>query len=92
MKMMSNFKFSPRELSYNVENESSQHKMRIFGGALALALVAGGLQAYYDDMSFRATQAQIHYLGGNSEYGVPEMLPEKYSDDMWYIKNNLAIH
>lgn len=68
--MMSNFKFSPRELSYNVENESKMHKARILGGAFALAIVAGSLQAYYDDLAFRATQAQIHFMAGDDNYDV----------------------
>ena len=89
--MWNNLKFNPRELKYNVENESMKHKGRIIVSSAVMLITAASLGAYYDDLSFRSDQAQRHYLAGDEGYEPPQKFPDVNGDYMWSVRENLAI-
>ena len=52
----SKFCFRPKDLKANVENESKVHKAKIICFSLAMALVAGSYQGYFDNLVYRSGQ------------------------------------
>lgn len=56
MSCIKNLKFSPRELSSNVERESTCHKAKVVGWSAFLVMVAGSYLVTFSDLTARSTR------------------------------------
>ena len=72
----------------NVENESNVHKAKIVGFSVLMAVISGGYQWYYNNMTYRSGQLQAQALAGQREFN-PYFSPN--SRDIWMKKNTLAV-
>ena len=88
MKMMQQFYFKPREVKASCEQERMSHKARIVCFSLAMSLVAGTYNMYFQNVMYRAGQMQAAALGGKIDF---VDYTGKHDDEVWELKNRLSV-
>ena len=60
----SKFCFKPSQLKNNCENEGKVHKAKIICFSIAMGLVAGSYQGFFDNLTYRSGQFQAQAMAG----------------------------
>ena len=61
----SKFCFKPSQLKNNCENEGKVHKAKIICFSVAMGLVAGSYQGFFDNLTYRSGQFQAAAMAGS---------------------------
>ena len=62
------FVLKPKELKTNVERESKAHKAKIICFSVAMGLIAGSYQGYFDNLVYRSGQLQAKAMAGELSF------------------------
>ena len=60
----SKFCFRPKDLKANCDSEDKVHKAKIICFSIAMGMVAGGYQGFFDNLVYRSGQFQKSAMAG----------------------------
>ena len=64
----SKFCFRPKDIKANCENEGKVHKAKIICFSVAMGLVAGSYQGFFDNLVYRSGQFQANAMAGGAAF------------------------